>query len=387
MAAEIALLRRRFPDARISVSSFNPALDERWIDAQTVRRGMPFLSLAEMRAIRRADLVLWGGGGLLIEQSCLTALPYWAAVILFIRRVLRRPVVAWAQGLDLRSDRGRRLAAKALGAATLVTVRDAYSLAQTEALGIRAKTVSEPVCILEPAEKERTICILREEGIPTDRPLIALCPSYWSFYNRPGDVLPYLAARRLGLRRGVSPEAREMDRALAAIADGLIDRLDGDIVLLPHYPDPLWRDLWHLGEIRDECRRSDRVHILRGDAYSPTEYLGLFRHFRLTVATPMHESMFALMTGTPCLQLSYEEKGRALFRSLGAEDCLLDWRALWRPDGVATILARAERVLSAWATLWPTVARRLDERRAAATASADLLDSAFPRREKAPHAP
>ncbi len=357
------------------MGSFCPRIDAQWYDAVVVRRGMPFLSLAEIRAILACDLVVWGGGGILLEQSCLSALPYWTCVLLFIRHVLRRPVIAWAHGISLQSRRGRFLAAKALGAANLVTVRDEHSLAQAESLGIRAKKIIEPVCLLAPADRVRTTSILEEEGIPTDRKLVAVCPSYWSFDNRPDDILPYLAARKMRLRRREHSCLKTMNRTLAEIADGLCDRLDADIVLLPHYPDRLWKDQERLEEIRKNASCAKRMHILKGDTYSPQEYLGLFRHFVLSIAMPMHEGMFSLMMGTPCLQLFYEKKGEELFRAAGAEQCAIDWNILWQTNGTNAVLFHAERILRSWATLGPDVDRRLGAMRNAAAATVDLLNS------------
>ncbi|WP_284327736.1 hypothetical protein [Demequina litorisediminis] len=65
-AGLVALVRDTLPEARITIVSQQPERDGAWFDADALDQDIHSLSpldlLRLMRAARRADLVLWGGG-------------------------------------------------------------------------------------------------------------------------------------------------------------------------------------------------------------------------------------------------------------------------------------------------------------------------------------
>ncbi len=75
LSAQISLLRTRLPDADITVCSDRPDIDKSWYGVTIVPRGMP-CSLRLFHALKKADVVVWGGGALIADNAGRLLIPY-----------------------------------------------------------------------------------------------------------------------------------------------------------------------------------------------------------------------------------------------------------------------------------------------------------------------
>jgi polysaccharide pyruvyl transferase CsaB len=104
-------------------------------------------------ALRDADGLISGGGGLLQDRTSARPVAYYAGVMA-LARLARRPYVVHAQGLGpIRRRPNRVLAAMGLRGAVHVSLRDADSIALARELGVRRalEFVPDPAIMLQPA--------------------------------------------------------------------------------------------------------------------------------------------------------------------------------------------------------------------------------------------
>jgi polysaccharide pyruvyl transferase CsaB len=266
-------------------------------------------------AARRADLVVWGGGGLVQDETSPFNLPYhlsraWTASL------VGTPWVGLGLGVGpLRTVAGRRLATT-LRRAAAVTVRDEPSLALLDALAVPATLTADVALHLgEPAP-----------SAPDPVAVVSLRP--WS--GSGGGRLP------VGWRRGhdepgwfVPTIAAALDRLVADV--GLAVRF---VALQPDRDDPLHRRVATAMRAPAECRTPGL-----------DEVLGEVARGRLVVAMRYHAGIAATLAGRPAVLIGYSPKVDALARELGAGAAHLPFEAgaLARVgDAAVTLLGHGE---------------------------------------------
>jgi polysaccharide pyruvyl transferase CsaB len=118
-------------------------------------------------ATRRADLVVWGGGGLVQDETSPFNLPYhlsraWLALL------AGTPVIGLGLGVGpLHSAVGRRLA-RTLAHAAAVTVRDQPSLEELAALGVPARLAADTAVHLASPPAPLSAAAFRPLSAPPD---------------------------------------------------------------------------------------------------------------------------------------------------------------------------------------------------------------------------
>lgn len=355
LSAQTDLLRERFPGARIIVDSFRPGVDQEWYRTEVIRRGL-LLSAEQIRFLRAADVVVWGGGALVTDNGSRIKIPYWAVIIGFIKWVLRKPIMAWAHGLVINTQLGARFGRLALNWADLITVRDENSFQTLERIGATRPPhylTADPAVLVRASSAGIGRRILAAEDVPTDgRPLFVIANTFCPFHYNSRDVLPYMIAWPLGLRsRRGEHRLQPLKNALARITDLLIDYYDCHVLFIPTYPAPWEEDLKHFQDVAYMAAHSEHISCLRGDTYSPHDYLALWHHFDLVVTIPLHHAIFSTVMEVPCVNLYYEPKGRDFFTAIDAKDRLLDVDLLFRQDGPELLLRTVDYTLSNWDSL------------------------------------
>jgi len=164
LAATVGALREAQPDLGINVLSRNPSETSRTYNVEAYQRMSP----AEvLKALQKADLVLFGGGSLLQDVTSFRSLLYYLGII-YLSRLLGKPVMVYANGIGpIRSRLGRFLVAHALSRVEYITVRDQESFRELEKLGLsrRATVTADPAFLLSPSPAERIDGLLRKEGL------------------------------------------------------------------------------------------------------------------------------------------------------------------------------------------------------------------------------
>lgn len=316
------------PAHAITVISSDPAQTERVHGVAAV----PRLAPDTLRAMRRADAVISGGGGLFQDTTSCRPPLYYGGVVQLAGAV-GRPYVILSQGLGpLHGGLSRWIAGRALRGAAHVSLRDAGSVDLARALGVRRPIATAPDLALglEPPPPD-----------PGDRIVVAL---------RGRDLDP---ARLSHVREAVS--------ALAAA---------GEVLGLPmHEP-------------------ADRPVALalvdgmpNGRVTPPTvgygEVLRTIASARLVVGMRLHALVLAALAGVPAIAVPYDPKVEAFAALVGQPVLRLGSES--GPDAVRDAAANALSPGSA-----DGYRRRVEELRAAVgpavAAALDAIDRARARR-------
>ncbi len=330
---------------------------------------------AIVEAVRAADLVILGGGGIFFDywpfdpDAVLTrtfAGPSYYATFPLLAGLLGRPLVIWGVGVGpFNSEGARRLTRLSLLQADAATVRDEVSAAALTALGVppdRFAVAADPAFGLSPAPPETLDRILAAEGIPADRPLVGVVLREW-------DV-------------GVDPEAWPAE--VAAALDRFIRAHDVTLVFIPFQwaEGHLLSDARAAGRVIGRMACADRAVLLRGE-YSPEETAALLGRCELVLGMRLHALILGAVGGAPAAALVYDPKVRAAARQLGLEDFTLDLPEL----SADRLLERLEAAWTARRELRPQVAARARELAERCSLSAALAAEVLAGRRRRPREP
>ncbi|MFM8525304.1 MAG: polysaccharide pyruvyl transferase CsaB [Cyanobacteriota bacterium] len=233
-----------------------------------------------LRALRRCDGLVLGGGSLLQDATSLRSLVYYATLI-GTARLLDKPVLLWGQGLGPLRRRISRLIARAvLPQAAGITWRDPESQALAERLGVSAASGSDPVWSLPTSPWQGS-------GGP-----IVLCwrPTTWLLGERWRPVLHAL--------------------------DQLAQREQREVIWVPFHQEQdrgLLRELTKQGLLPPDLAARSREQPVT----TVEEATNLFRRAGLVLAMRLHGLILAALAGSPCAALSYDPKVAVAARALG----------------------------------------------------------------------
>ena len=286
LAATIAAMRDARPDLAIEVLSANPQSTARQYGVRATSRSSPLHILA---AVRRAGLVMSGGGGLLQDVSSRSSPLYYLGV-LRLAQLLRRKTMVFAQGIGpLRTPRNIALTLSCFRRAGAITVRDQASGEWLRQHGFSESDFligADPALLLEPCATDRATHILAQHGVPMDAPCVGICARPWHGAAQPSATV-------------------------AAMADGLARELDAHVLLLPFHPRT---DVQLAG---DAAGQMSQPATVLDSVLSPGEALGVIGRLKLLIGMRLHSLIFAALAGTPLLGISYDPKIDAFLESIG----------------------------------------------------------------------
>ena len=285
LAASLAGLRRRLPEAEFVVLSGDPAATQ----AHHQVEAQPRWSLASIwRTVRGADLLISGGGGLLQNSTSMLSLMYYLTV-LKAAWFARTPYAIFAQGVGpLRGWLARRGAATCVRRAAAITVRDEASAELLQGIGIPAERIevtADPALTLQPAPPEQAHEILGGAGVPEDRPLLGLAVRQWKGQQAALD-------------------------AMAEAARRAVDELEMQAVALPFQP----------GQDLEVCRSLAAMIpgcVVLDAPLRPAELMAVVGRLDMLLAMRLHALIFAAAQAVPAVGVVYDPKVRAFCEQAG----------------------------------------------------------------------
>jgi polysaccharide pyruvyl transferase CsaB len=239
--------------------------------------------------IRRLDLLLLGGGGILYDREASGYLH-----VPRIAQVLGVPTATYAIGAGpLERHDERRAVADVLNAMVAITVRDLATRRLLEQIGVtREITVTaDPALLLEPAVPEKDT--LERQGITRERHLVGMS------VREPGGATH-------GLEDGV------YHRLLANAADFVAERFDANVLFIPMEQG----DVRHAHRVIAEMGAPHHAWVLKG-THGPREMLGLIGELDLAIGMRLHFLIFAALAGIPVLALPYASKVTSFLEQVG----------------------------------------------------------------------
>lgn len=239
-----------------------------------------------------ADLLVFGGGGLLQDQTSAVNLPYHLSRIALARSV-RTPVVGVGLGVGpLDAAMSRALVRAAFlprgGEPIPVTVRDEESQALLDEVGVRSSLAADLAFGLPPAPEVEV------------RDALAVCLRPWASTGR----LPVGRS----WEKGLDPEHAA---AMAHQLDLVVERADVDVDFVAFQPD---RDgvAHHL--VADRMRHTNRVSFSLPVVEDVVDHLA---GARAVLSMRYHGGVAATLGGRPSLLIGYSPKVASLARELG----------------------------------------------------------------------
>jgi polysaccharide pyruvyl transferase CsaB len=317
-------LRARIPGVEVTVVSGRPEETARAHNVETVLWSDP-LAIAD--AIRRADLVLTGGGGLFhdytgfIPDALLThgnwGLGYHVTPA-FLAALYEKPFMLYSVGVGpLFSQHGKRYTKAACEAAARVTVRDAESRDILLSIGVAPEKVivtADPALALEPTRPPAPL--------PDAAPRVGVVVRHWAF--------------------GVHPVYWEGE--VAAALDLFLERHGGSVVFIPFqdFPGEAENDVNVATRVRSRMKRQDQA-TLYPTPCAPAELAAVVASCDLIVGMRLHAVIFSILGAVPFVALRYDPKVSHAVALAGLERFEIDMGALDAP----LLAGRMEEALAA----------------------------------------
>ena len=232
--------------------------------------------------VRRLDLFILGGGGILFDGEAQN----------FLREVMlahehRVPVMVYAVSAGpLRDPAAQKAVREALAQAEVVTVRERGARQILEEIGVHVDiaVTADPALLLKPEPVPADA--LKREGLDTKRPLVGMS------VREPGAAAPEISEHAY-------------HQLLADVADFMVDRYDADIVFVPMEPKML--DTQQCHAVAAQMLRAPRATVLKGD-YTSGQLLTLTERFAFVVGMRLHFLIFASLQNVPFVALPYAPK-------------------------------------------------------------------------------
>ncbi len=280
--AIVSALREREPDIGITVLSASPKLTKKHFNVNSINRINYF---AISREMRRASLLISGGGSLLQNATSRKSLAYY----LWILRLAKRrglKIMLYSNGIGpITGERDRKKAAAAVLDADIVTLREPASLSELNDMGVQSDRITlsaDPAISLEKCEEARTEYLLANLGL-NGKKLLAV-----------------------SLREHSSLDTESFIKETAAAIDSFCERHALTPLLIPMQEK---RDLEICRSVAERCNGAITLPPL-----SAKELIGLLGRCEFVVGMRLHLLIYALCAGVGVAGISYDPKIDALMQ-------------------------------------------------------------------------
>lgn len=284
--AMLVALRGAIPGLEVTVLSRDPDYTSREFGVSSVLRDNPGQVLG---ALREADLLISGGGGLLQDVTGPKSIVYYLGVVT-MARLLGKPVFFYAQGIGpINTSMGKALVRLVANRVNYITVRDADSKEELVSLGVARPPLSvtaDPVLGLEPAaiDPEKGREALASLGLGEGR-LAGISVRPW---------------------KGLT----DYKKVLARVADDLADE-GWQVLLVPmHSPGDL-------AACREVAAAMKREAFLLDTGAGYKELLAITANLDLAIGMRLHFLIFSAIFEVPLVGVTYDPKVNRFLQSVG----------------------------------------------------------------------
>lgn len=236
-----------------------------------------------VKAIKKADVLISGGGGLLQDSTGLFTVPYYLGII-YIAKFLKKKVVFLGQGYGpVKNIINKWLIKKILNRVDLITLRDEVSLKEMRRIGVVKPPMlltSDPAFLLN---KESPLNILKENHLLIEN------------------------KKAIGISVRSSKNTTDLFRKnLAGSLDTIIEKYNVQIIFIPlHFPYDLRESFKILEKMKNKA-------VILTEQHPPKEMLGLISSMDLFIGMRLHSLIFCAVSGIPMIGINYDPKVKAL---------------------------------------------------------------------------
>jgi polysaccharide pyruvyl transferase CsaB len=282
LEAVINVLRYYQPDVELVVFSADPLHTCKTYKVEAVSRThFP----AIVRVLRRADLLVSGGGGLLQDVTGPRSIPYYLGIIQ-LARLLRTRVAVYAQGIGpLRHQWSRFCVKKILDRVDWLSVRDTASAHFLTELGVKrdVTVTADPTFSLEPVPQEEIVAFWKKHGVE----------------KSPLELLVGIALRPYPGETAIDGRLLEI---IGSSCSYLQKEYGARLVFLPYH---LHKDL---PLARALASRVSPRSIIFEESLTSRDILRLMGGLDLFIGMRLHALIFAAICGVPFVALPYDPK-------------------------------------------------------------------------------
>lgn len=312
----IDAIRTRLPDARLTIFSSNgEVMAQLRPDVDVIRT---FCLHKVLPALAASNMFVMVGGpffeNLWQATICL--------VLFSLAKILRCPVVTYGTTIfPLRTRWSRWFFRWLLNSVDGLSVREPIGKQRLQALGVTREIslFADPRFLLEPAPPVLVDEILRQEGVALDQPIISITTRYlhqdvptWVKYSH-GYSDSYVENANSVLARVIAHLSEQTQILI--------------IPMHPHFAD----DEAMARQLRISSSDPSRIKML-SRRYSSLEVLGIIGRCDLLLAGRLGSAVFATVTGTPLVAISYEDRTMDYMKRIGFENQAFDWKTLHYDD-------------------------------------------------------
>jgi len=260
------------------VLSRDPQSTSKFFGVRAVPRNDLGLIISELR---KADLLISGGGGLLQDVTGPNSILYYLGIVT-LAWLMKKPVFFYGQGIGpVRTGLGRTLMRLVANKVGFITVRDGESKAELLDLGVvrpKVEVTADPALGLDTAEINPDLGarILAGAGIPPGEEMVGVSVREWK-------------------GRG------EYKTVIARACDELMRRGRKVIFLPMHYP----------GDVsvsREIASMMKKAPYIIEKQLNFKEMLSLMTHTRLIMGMRLHFLIFGAILNIPVVGISYDPK-------------------------------------------------------------------------------
>jgi len=330
LTSMISVISESIRNVQITVLSRRPRVTEKNHPyVQVIHSGVIKGVLKTLRAIKDADLLIIGGGGIIQDSTSLGNLLFHLSRPL-IAWLCRTPFVCYSLGVGpLRTKVARFLVSLILRKAIHITVRDQSSGDLLSQIGIpprRVRCTADPAFLLkypkDPLENimYRKIYRLKQQG----KPVVGI------------SLRPFTSTYNLLGHGSYEKNYGKLPDIMVDVSKFLIDEIDANFVFFSMHPeqDDVLGELF-LKNIDDP----DRSVFVPG-SLSPAEMLSAIGLSDLFIGMRLHALIFASMSLVPLIALSYQPKVEGVMKLLGQEDYIVQ-PPKWNVENLVTMVRKA----------------------------------------------
>ncbi len=290
--AILSTLRKKKPDISVTVLSKTPEETARVYGVKSINRYNLFKIVKEMR---KAKMLLFGGGSLLQDVTSSKSLRYYLAIIKLAQKCGIKTML-YANGIGPITKKGnRRLASKILNKADVITLRDDKSDVELKNLGVTKPFIE---ITADPAFTLNTDLTLSGDyykkmaGIPEGTKLCVVSVREWK------------------------NAAANFSEIMASMCDYMIEKYDIYPLFVPmQYP--------HDIEISERIMKKmkNRGYIINRELSVP-EMFSVLSEAEFVIGMRLHSLIYATTLEIPAMALVYAPKVSAFMESIGQTDCV-----------------------------------------------------------------
>jgi polysaccharide pyruvyl transferase CsaB len=269
-------------DCSLTVLSSNP---DKTNELYNVRAYNRYKILDILRAIKRADLVVSGGGTLFQDITSKKSIWYYLGIVKIAQFFHKKVFVAYQGMGPLNTKFYRGVVKRTLNKKSVkcVGLRDKHSIEFAKEIGVKEDKIkfsSDMIFMMTPPQKERIDKIINDNILN----------------HQEGEKLVGFSVR----------EWKDKDRtdALAQAADLIVERYGARIVFFPfHKP----KDAEISKIIMHKMKHEDRA-VMMPNRYLPSEILGAMGRMNVNIGVRLHALIFSAVSNVPTIGISYDPK-------------------------------------------------------------------------------